>query len=74
MARMRPDLRDRSNPCESFAHDRGDFTFGGHRLSSLYRAFTLAFSDLTKRYFAISSLQKYSNSTDQGALVPESMT
>lgn len=53
-----------------FADNRGDFSLGGHRLSSLYRTFKRAVSVLINRYlFAFSSL-KYSNSTDQRAQSP----
>ena len=50
--------------------NRGDFPFGGHRLSSLYRTFHDASSALIKRYFAASFSPKYSNSTHQGAQSP----
>ncbi|WP_425091167.1 hypothetical protein [Tropicimonas sp. S265A] len=38
---------------------RGDFSFGGHRLSSLYRMLKVHVLRLTAAFFA-SSLQKYS--------------
>lgn len=40
--------------------NRGDFPFGGHRLSSLYRKTETAASTLTKRYFSASFSLKYS--------------
>jgi len=55
-----PRTGDRSNPCESFTHVRGDFTFGGHRLSSLYREYAYRATRLTTRYRCFSSLYKYS--------------
>ena len=53
-----------------FTDNRGDFPFGGHRLSSLYRTFHDAASALIKRYFAAFFSPKYSNSTHQGAQSP----
>ena len=41
--------------------NRGDFPFGGHRLSSLYRRTETAASTLTKRYFSASFSPKYSS-------------
>lgn len=40
--------------------DRGDFSFDGHRLSSLYRTTRHAALTLMDRYFSASSLIKYS--------------
>ena len=50
--------------------NRGDFPFGGHRLSSLYRTLNSAASPLTKRHFSASFSPKYSNSTHQGVTAP----
>ena len=50
--------------------NRGDFPFGGHRLSSLYRTFNSASSPLTNRYFSASFSLKYSNSTFAGVTAP----
>ena len=50
--------------------NRGDFPFGGHRLSSLYRNSMDAASALIKRYFSASFSLKYSNSTHQRATTP----
>jgi hypothetical protein len=50
--------------------NRGDFPFGGHRLSSLYRIFENAALPLTERYFSASFSLKYSNSTLQGVTTP----
>ena len=50
--------------------NRGDFPFGGHRLSSLYRTFENATLNLMNRYFAISFSLKYSNSTFAGVTAP----
>ena len=49
---------------------RGDFSLGGHRLSSLYRAFEFATASLTIRYFSAFSSLKYSNSTFAGVTAP----
>ena len=49
---------------------RGDFPFGGHRLSSLYRTFEHAQVSLTNCYFSASFSLKYSNSTDAGVTAP----
>ena len=51
--------------------NRGDFPFGGHRLSSLYRSFENGALSLTKRYFSASFSLKYSNSTFAGVTAPE---
>ncbi len=40
--------------------NRGDFSFGGHRLSSLYRNIGSFMASLTIAYCAPSSLPKYS--------------
>ncbi len=56
-----PRSGSRSSACESFTQDRGDFTFDGHRLSSLYRTSVVDVSELTRRYPTTSFLQKYSN-------------
>ena len=40
--------------------NRGDFPFGGHRLSSLYRICYVEASPLTNGYFSASFSQKYS--------------
>ena len=53
-----------------FTDNRGDFPFGGHRLSSLYRNSMDAASALIKRYFSASFSLKYSNSTHQRATTP----
>ena len=50
--------------------NQGDFPFGGHRLSSLYRIFQNAGLTLTKRYPAASFSPKYSNSTFNGITAP----
>ena len=50
--------------------NRGDFPFGGHRLSSLYRILNSAASTLTNHYFSAFSSLKYSNSTYQGVTAP----
>ena len=50
--------------------NRGDFSLGGHRLSSLYRTSEIAPSALIKRYFSAFSSPKYSNSTYQRAQTP----
>ena len=50
--------------------NRGDFPFGGHRLSSLYRRTETAASTLTKRYFSASFSLKYSNSAFTGVTAP----
>lgn len=50
--------------------NRGDFPFGGHRLSSLYRKTKTAAPALTKRYFSASFSLKYSNSTFAGVTAP----
>ena len=69
-------LKDAPRLPSAFATDwlltdnRSDFSLGGHRLSSLYRAFVYALSSLTKRYFAAFSSLKYSNSTYQGVAAP----
>ena len=49
---------------------RGDFSFDGHRLSSLYRNATQPASRLILRYCAASSLQKYSTAPLPRALPP----
>jgi hypothetical protein len=49
-AQSAPRSGSRSSPCESFTQDRGDFTFGGHRLSSLYRDISLDQTGLKHRY------------------------
>ena len=53
---------------------RGDFPFGGHRLSSLYRKTETAASALTNRYFSASFSLKYSNSTHAGVTTPGAST
>jgi hypothetical protein len=63
-----PRSRGRYSPCESFTHDRGGFSFGGHRDSSLYRKEDLGAEGLRGRYLQAFSLQKYSNSTFAGAM------
>ncbi len=68
---MRPDLRGRSSPCQSFAHSRGYFIFGGHRLFNLCRKVKDDSSKSIKRYTAITTLQKYSFSCSQGAMASE---
>lgn len=50
--------------------NRGDFPFGGHRLSSLYRRTETAASTFTKRYFSASFSLKYSNSPFAGVTAP----
>ena len=50
--------------------NRGDFPFGGHRLSSLYRTLHSAESLLTNRYFSASFSLKYSNSAFTGVTAP----
>ena len=50
--------------------NRGDFPFGGHRLSSLYRTLNSAASTLTKRYLSASFSLKYSNSAFTGVTAP----
>ena len=45
-----------------FTNNRGDFPFGGHRLSSLYRKIDVQVLKLTNRYFAASFSLKYSKS------------
>ena len=68
--------KDAPRPPSAFATDRlftdnrGDFPFGGHRLSSLYRKTDYAASSLTNRYFSASFSLKYSNSTFQGVTAP----
>jgi hypothetical protein len=57
-----------------FTNNRGDFPFGGHRLSSLYRRIEAAASTLTNRYFSASFSSKYSNSTYQGVTTPGART
>lgn len=53
---------------------RGDFSFDGHRLSSLYRAVITAGCRLIFRYANTFSLQKYSTGVDIGSpLVRETM-
>lgn len=47
--------------------NKGDFSFDGHRLSSLYRQKSLDQARLTKRYRAPSLLQKYSFQTQTNA-------
>ncbi len=54
--RSRTELRHREN----ITRDRGDFSLGGHRLSSLYRASDRRAVTLTSRYGAASFWQKYS--------------
>ena len=60
--------KDAPRPPSAFATDRlltdnrGDFPFGGHRLSSLYRKIDVQVLKLTNRYFAASFSLKYSNS------------
>ena len=67
-------------PPSAFATDwlltdnRGDFPFGGHRLSSLYRNTKVAPSELTNRYFSAFSSLKYSNSTFAGVTAPGAAT
>jgi hypothetical protein len=53
-----------------FTDNRGDFPFGGHRLSSLYRNFMSGALTLTPRYFSASFSLKYSNSKYQGVTAP----
>ena len=68
--------KDAPRPPSAFATDRlftdnrGDFPFGGHRLSSLYRNSMDAALALIKRYFSASFSLKYSNSTHQRATTP----
>ena len=50
--------------------NRGDFSLGGHRLSSLYRNSDPGALSLTKSYFAAFSSLKYSNSTFAGVTAP----
>ncbi len=50
--------------------NRGDFQFGGHRLSSLYRKTETAALSLTNCYFSASFSFKYSNSTPTGINTP----
>ena len=50
--------------------NRGDFPFGGHRLSNLYRTLNSATSPLIKRYFSASFSLKYSNSAFTGVTAP----
>ena len=57
-----------------FTDNRGDFPFGGHRLSSLYRKTETAASALTNRYFSASFSLKYSNSTHAGVTTPGAST
>ena len=52
----RTELRHRENT----TRDRGDFSLGGHRLSSLYRDSDRRALTLTSRYGAASFWQKYS--------------
>lgn len=51
-------------------NNRGDFPFGGHRLSSLYRKIETVAASLTDRYFSASFSLKYSNSTHQRVTTP----
>ncbi len=53
-----------------FTDNRGDFSLGGHRLSSLYRIFKSGALTLTPRYFSAFSSPKYSNSKYQGVNAP----
>ena len=68
--------KDAPRPPSAFATDRlltdnrGDFPFGGHRLSSLYRKTEGVASSLTNRYFSASFSLKYSNSTFTGVTTP----
>ena len=54
--------------------NRGDFSLGGHRLSSLYRKSEDDVLALTNRYFSAFSSLKYSNSTHQGVTAPGAAT
>lgn len=60
-------MKEKANaplPQGSYHQDRGDFTFGGHRLSSLYRGVDLIRTILRlSESNLLSSLQKYSKST-----------
>ena len=53
-----------------FTDIRGGFSFGGHRLSSLYRNTETVASALPNRYFSASFSLKYSNSTFTGVTAP----
>jgi hypothetical protein len=53
------------------ADGRGGFSFGGHRLSSLYRPFRLVEKWFTLGYSLVFSLLKYSNSDPTGVTAPE---
>ena len=72
--------KDAPRPPSGFTADRfftdcrGDFPFGGHRLSSLYRKIKFAASKLTNRYFSASFSLKYSNSTFAGVTAPGAAT
>lgn len=67
-AHRRPDDRMVRVP---MADRRGDFSFGGHWLSSLYRRDELEMPWLRARYFLASSLRKYSSSTFAGVPTPD---
>lgn len=51
--------------------NRGDFSLGGHRLSSLYRRGHVVVYWLSNGYFSAFSSLKYSNSTLRGVTAPE---
>ena len=57
-----------------FTDNRGGFSFGGHRLSSLYRRTETVASALTNRYFSASFSLKYSNLTFTGITTPGAST
>lgn len=52
-----PRSGDETHPCESFTHDRGDFSLGGHRLPSLYR---ICKPGETRLRIGVSSVKKFS--------------
>ena len=70
IAKGAPRLPDVFTTERLLTDNRGDFPFGGHRLSSLYRTLNSAASTLTKRYFSASFSLKYSNSAFTGVTAP----
>jgi hypothetical protein len=56
------------------AHDRGGFSSGGHRLSSLYRKAETAVGWFMSRYFSASLSQKYSIQTSVGVTTPDRLS
>ena len=72
--KLRPDIPCATGTTGLSAECRGGFSFGGHRLSSLYRRSIRRRTWLRLDYQPASSLQKYSNATSAGKTPARRMT